>query len=107
MKFCASKDHKTCNGTWQDGQIVIAETTEKILRVLPPVFVGDRLVWHGSFGVDNVTFLPGGFSSGYRGSFYYCPKDTVESAIAIILGPTGVVRIFSKTADGKTITCNS
>ena len=59
--FCGSKDHKTCQGSWHNGSIVITATSGKILRIFPEIFAGDKLSWQGSFGRQNtITFLPTG-----------------------------------------------
>lgn len=104
--FCASKNHKTCGGSWQDGSIIV-KTTGEVLRILRQVVANDRLIWHGSFDAKNIiTFSPTGFPNGLQGSFYYCPQGFGENALAIILSSTGRIRIADKTAAGKIIPCN-
>lgn len=106
--FCGSEDHESCNDSWQKGSIVVTTITSKVMRVLPPVFAGDRLTWHGSSGIKKaIIFSPAGFSNEQQGSFYYCPRSSSENALAVILYSTGRVRISNKTAKGKRIPCNS
>lgn len=105
--FCGSKDHRTCNGSWQDSLIVVTATTGKVMRVMPPVAAKDKLIWRGSFGTTKaITFLPQGFTNGLQGSFYYCPKNSSESIFAVILNSTGRVRIANEMAKEERILCN-
>lgn len=102
VRFCGSKSHKRCDGSWQNGAIIVT-TKDEVLRILPPIFAGDKLSWnHGNV----ITFSPEGFSKGLQGSFYYCPKGYSKNALAVILYSTGRVRISSETPDGKEISCN-
>ncbi|EKE01437.1 MAG: hypothetical protein ACD_21C00132G0008 [uncultured bacterium] len=106
VAFCGSRDHKICDGLWQNGSVVVASSGE-VLRVLPPAPNGVKLIWRGSFGIKNVvTFSPAGFPSGQQGSFYCCHRDSSENALAVILSLTGRVRVSNKTADGEIIPCN-
>jgi prepilin-type N-terminal cleavage/methylation domain-containing protein len=104
VTLCGSKDHKTCGGSWQNGSIVVKTKTGEVIRILQPVFTGDKLIWHGSF--DIITFSLTGFPKGLQGSFYYCPQNLSENALAVILSSTGRIRIANKTAAGKIISCN-
>jgi len=93
VTFCGSKDHTECDNSWQDGSIVVT-SNGKVLRVLPKVFGGDKLIWCGSaIAKKGITFLPGEFLYGQQGSFYYFPKDSSEGGLAIVLWLTGRVRI--------------
>lgn len=105
--FCGSKDHITCNGSWQDSLIVVTAKTGKVMRVMPAVFAKDKLIWRGSFGTTKaITFLPQGFTNGLQGSFYYCPKNSLESTFAVILNSIGRVRIVNELSKEKRILCN-
>ncbi|MEI8054497.1 MAG: GspH/FimT family pseudopilin [bacterium] len=77
--------------------------TPNVLRVLPPVFTGDTLIWNRD---AIITFSPDGFAGGQNRSFYYCPKNSSKNALAVILSPSGRTRVSPKTHDGKTIPCN-
>ena len=101
--FCPSKNHKECGGLWKDGSIVIT-SGGVIVRVLPPIFYGDKLRWNHDDSI--IEFSSDGFSKGEQGSFFYCPKNSSENARAIILSPMGRVRVSAKTHDGKEIPCN-
>jgi len=104
--FCGSKDHKSCDDRWDEGRIVITRSN-KVLRVFPKVFAGDKLIWQGSIlAKDQITFLPNGATKEQRGHFYYCFGNSPGDGLAVILEATGRVRISDKTPDNKTISCN-
>lgn len=93
VTFCGSKDHKKCDGLWQEGSIVVTSSHE-ILRVLPKVYSGDKLIWCGSaITQEGITFLPREFLYGQQGSFYYYPKNDLAYGLAVILWITGRVRL--------------
>jgi type IV fimbrial biogenesis protein FimT len=88
--FCASKNHKQCRGSWNDGSIVIIKKSRKILRTLPPIFNGDKLT--GSHETI-ITFTPDGFSKGHQISFTYRAKNSHKNIATIILNSTGRIRV--------------
>jgi len=102
VTFCGSQHHKECDDLWESGSIVVT-TAGRVLRVLPPVFAGDILDWNRG---ASITFSPDGFADGQNRSFYYCPKNSSENALAVILSPSGRSRVSPKTHDGKRIPCN-
>jgi len=104
VKFCSSKDHEKCNGSWKDGQIVITESN-KVLRILSEIPVGDELVWKGR-EKNTITFSPEGLPGGQRGSFCYYPKNDPENAAAVIMDITGRVRVLSEISKEERISCN-
>lgn len=107
VTFCGSRDHKTCDGLWQDGAIVVTVASGTVLRVLAPVTAGVRLIWQGSFGMKSgITFSPAGFPNGQQGSFYCCCRDSSANSLAVVLSLTGRIRISNKTAWGEIIPCN-
>lgn len=101
VKFCGSKHHKICDASWENGSIIV--TSNKVLRVLPPVFAGDKLSCNH---ISGITFSPNGFASGQQESFYYCPKNFPKNARAVILNATGRARISKTTPDNERISCN-
>ena len=106
VKFCGSKNHKECDGLWGEGQIIVTESN-KVLRVLSEIPVGDKLVWRGSCGEkDTIIFSQAGLPNGQRGSFYYCPKNDPENAVAVTMDVTGRVRVANKTTKGESISCD-
>jgi type IV fimbrial biogenesis protein FimT len=106
VTLCGSRDRKQCDGSWQEGQIVITDS-HNVLRVLSKIFAGDKLIWKGGIGArEQITFLPNGKPKEQKGHFYYCPGGSPENASAVFLEATGRVRISDKTAEGKTISCN-
>ncbi len=97
VKFCGSTDHKGCDGRWGNGQIVITQHSQQVLRVLPKIFPGDKLTWHNDAAHNNlesVVFLPTGFTTtGERGHFDYYPQNNREKAFRIVLMFTGKTHI--------------
>jgi prepilin-type N-terminal cleavage/methylation domain-containing protein len=107
VSFCGSADHKECDGRWSAGQIVVTKS-QQVLRVLPEIFRGDKLRWHGSSTAENeIVFLPTGFFVGRSGSFYYCPRNSSENGLRIILLPTGKVQISLRDENNLRRGCNS
>jgi len=105
VRFCKSVDHKTCGGSWHDGQIIISKSNV-VLRVFSTLPASDKLTWQSSFGKnDYLEFLPSGNTNAQQGSFYYCPKNP-SKALAIIIKQTGHMRVANKTAKGGAIPCD-
>ena len=105
VRFCKSLDHKTCSGTWHDGQIIVNQKNV-VLRVFSALPTSDKLTWQSSFGKnDYLEFLPSGNTNAQQGSFYYCPKNSSQ-ALAIIIKQSGHMRIANKTAKGGVIPCD-
>jgi type IV fimbrial biogenesis protein FimT len=96
VTFCPSADHKTCNGQWRDGQIVLAG--ENVLRIFQALPKQDSLTWRSSLGKNTMLQMsPTGFTAGQTGSFYYCPTDN-RYAKRIIVEQTGRVRVVNVEA---------
>ncbi len=95
LVFCGSQDHQHCDGHWRDGQLIIAEQTQQILKFFSGLNHGDRLWWQSSLGTNNALKLaPSGFTNGQRGSFYYCPHNNPEQYGAkIIVSDSARIRI--------------
>lgn len=91
VTFCGSKNLKECDGSWEEGQI-ITTASKKVLRVLPKVFAGDKLVWRGSLNKNQIDFLPTGFLDGLKGSFHYYSSNNKENSLVVTLEATGRVR---------------
>jgi type IV fimbrial biogenesis protein FimT len=94
ITFCSSSDHKTCGGTWRDGQIILTPNG-RLLRVYEALAVGDHLRWDSSFNRDNFLRLsPSGFTYGQQGSFYYCPANkNLNYAWRIFVQQSGRMRV--------------
>lgn len=104
--LCSSKNNQSCddlcqNGRCQDGMIAIIESSNKVVKILEPVADKDSLSWQGG---KKIIFTPDGFTKGYQGSFYYCPKKAT-SAIVIILNRAGMARVSDRTHGGEKISC--
>ena len=99
--FCGSRNNLECDGSWGEGQIVIADNG-KVLRVLAEVPSGAKIIWHGGVGAkDKIEFLPTGRPNEQSGAFYYCHNQYPERVWKIILYKTGRIRVSDKT-----ISCN-
>ena len=100
VDFCESANHKSCNGRWNEGQVIL-EPNGHVLRSLPALAKNDMLVWNSSGGQDNkVEWLPTGYTNGQRGSFYYCSEDVVSSySRTIVLLNTGRIYVSTMTPE--------
>jgi Tfp pilus assembly protein FimT len=84
--LCASKDGQTCNGRWNEGQIVFVPESsalvsvagdmpiKKILRVFSG-FQHANLVWRGFRARHALLFAPLGLQKRANGRFIYSTKD--------------------------------
>lgn len=107
ITFCKSKSFTDCDGDWNDGQI-IKNSKNVILRTFDPLPQGDVLVWQSSFSGsknDYLTFTSTGTTDGQQGSFFYCPGNSAQNNIAIIIQQTGSMRISDRTSTGKMVVC--
>lgn len=103
VKLCASTNKKSCDKNWENGQIVISTYSNKVLRILPPLYNGDRLKLNNKNNV--LIFSEMGLVNGYQGSFYYCPIGS-NNATVITVSASGRVKISNKSAKGEIIGCN-
>lgn len=94
--FCASQNQKTCDGPWQNGQIILIKN--KILRIYSPLSNKDRLIWKSAFGKnDRLEFVSTGFTNGQSGSFWYCPND-LRFAKRIVVLQSGRTRVTEESS---------
>jgi type IV fimbrial biogenesis protein FimT len=108
ITFCPSPDNKNCGTNWNDGQIV-TDAGGGVLRVFEKVPSGDHLTWQSSLTDDKsnyVIFLPTGATYAQQGSFYYCPNNNSDYALAVIVHETGFIRVSNKDSDGGAIKCD-
>ena len=107
ITFCKSKDHKTCSGTWNDGQI-IKDDSGNIIRVFQAIPKKDKLTWKSSFNKDDFLKFEntGQTLNGQRGTFVYCPHES-QRAKSIIISQTGRIRVSDKLSDGTKIVCKN
>ncbi len=105
--FCHGSDTSICKNVKPGVPMVITESG-KILRVLPRIFSGDRLLFKisGTGSGRNLVFLPRGVLDGHNGSFFYCPRGRSDHAVAIIFNKVGRIRLATVDAQGNKINCN-
>jgi type IV fimbrial biogenesis protein FimT len=109
MTFCKSKSFNDCDGNWNDGQI-IKNPKNTIIRKFDPIPKHDVLTWKSSFSGeknDYIAFTSTGTTAGQQGSFFYCPQNSPQNNVAIIIQESGNIRISNKTSTGELITCDS
>ena len=93
VKYCKSSNHKTCGGTWEDGQIVITEN-DKVLRVFAALNYHDTLILSGSLGQDAfIEFTNDGSTNGQVGTFVYIPNGQKKYARTITFNHAGRVKV--------------
>lgn len=110
--FCKSKNNVTCDldddNDWSEGQIIINQQNNVLIRVLDKLPMGDKLFWSSTFGKNNLlNFLPSGTTGDQQGTFLYCHFENDKQVIAkaIIVQDTGHIRISDLTIDDKPIVC--
>lgn len=97
VTFCSSNNHLTCNGEWNDGQIIINHAN-KVVQSFPSIPKNYILIWKSSFGKNNaITFTPIGDTNGTQGSFCLYVKKSLNNVSCIIVEHTGRMRIQMKT----------
>lgn len=90
---CGSVDKRNCDGSWSNSQIIIDQNAN-VIRVFELASKLDRLIWNSSLNRDqSIEWLPSGFTSGQRGSFYLCMDHAAMKSQKIVLLNTG--RIYS------------
>ncbi len=98
ISFCASSNQRTCEGSWSAGRIIVDDVNKQVLRVYPHLTQGATLSWRGSLGNQQaIQFVPGGFTAGQNGTFYYSEQlgsNRVEHKI--IINRAGRIRVESQ-----------
>lgn len=93
VRFCASVDHVTCSGEWQDGQLIQNATTGRVLRDYPRLPKGYRLIWKSAFRRDHyLDFNSQGFTQGQQGTFYCCVDRYPQYSQGLVISQSGRVR---------------
>lgn len=93
--FCANNGEGACGSNWQNGQLILNENDQKVLRELPLMPSGYHLFWRSTLG-DSVAlrWRSDGFTRGQQGSFFICGrKDHFASSAQIIILRTGRLRV--------------
>lgn len=102
LQFCGSSDQKTCDGRWQDGQIIAVRSSGQVVQYYQALPTGYRLIWRSSFGRnEGLIFTAEGFTHGQQGTFYYCPPRRYEQhARGLVVLRSGRVRVLRKITQG-------
>lgn len=111
---CQSNNGSECNrsGNWQNGWIVFAdnnhnkqrEPEEVLLRVYAASDNGTQAIFNGAGDNDHyMKYKPSG-SAYPNGSFHIC-NPNIGVGKALIMSPTGRLRLSKVDTDGNTITC--
>lgn len=100
--FCAKGDSNTCGSNWQNGQLILNENNQTVLRVLPPMPNGYRLSWRSTLGASaNLRWRSDGFTQGQQGSFFICGrKGHSASSAQIIILRTSRLRVVTGVVSG-------
>lgn len=107
VSLCKSKDHTTCSGNWDDGQIIFTDDNRDgividkshVLTVLDPL-KGATLHWRSALSRDYLQILSNGLSTE-NGSFWYCTVKADNPAWAIRISQTGRARLEYPDQTGK------
>ena len=116
VSLCQSATKKSCDGNWQNGQIIFLTKSEGVLEILHVgnEINGGKIRWQGFGEVAMLQMMPTGFTAEQNGSFIFCPNNgDVRYARAIFISKTGRIRHsedkdqdgIHEDADGKPLTC--
>lgn len=109
VTLCQSKDHETCSGNWEEGQIVFLDPNgsgrplnkEHILYVFDAQSDEGVLHWHSSFHRDYLQFGPGGMSLNEAGLFWFCPRNATTPRWAIAVSREGRATLIYPDSEGR------
>ena len=91
--FCARNADDQCGSNWQQGQLVMNENTNQVLRYFPSWTYPYRLLWRSTLGEsDALAWRSTGFTRGQQGSFFVCAQDPTSLSAQIIILRTGRLR---------------
>lgn len=104
--FC--HDNKSYICKMMSDQPFVTTEKGKILRYFPKADVRDKIYFRASGKGKryNLTFMSNGILDGHNGSFFYCPNNRRENAMAIIFNKSGRIRLDSKDPQGNRINCH-
>lgn len=109
VTLCQSKDHETCGGNWEEGQIVFLDPNgsgrpinkEHILYVFDAHSDEGALHWHSSLHHNNLQFGPRGKPLTESGLFWFCPRDTTTPRWAIAINREGRATLIYPDSEGR------
>ncbi len=100
VTLCASRDHVSCQGNWQDGQILFldkmkhgrVDDARNILSVFD-AFRGADVQWRSSLSKNYLSLTATGRTDAEDGTFWYCMHDAKNPAWAIRVNEVGRARL--------------
>lgn len=109
ITLCKSKNHISCSGNWEDGQIIFidealsntVQSTKNILDVIAmPKYHGK--LYFQSFPIYRhaLLFLPNGLMENDNGTFWYCSDRKVYPSWALVLSKSGNLRVVYPDKNG-------
>ncbi len=91
ITFCPNNGDETCGTHWQNGQLIMDEKNQRVLRQLPVMPARFHLYWRSTLGDSRqLRWRSDGFTRGQQGSFYVCGQK--GSSAQIIILRTGRLR---------------
>ena len=76
VTLCKSRDHISCSGQWQDGQIIfIDDGSNTILEVFKTPRTKSVLHWQSSLNKDYLRLFPSGSTHNTAGTFWLCNQE--------------------------------
>lgn len=112
--ICKSRDLLHCNGTWQDGELMVVNSNannidghddikeHQIIYAQQPHSVRGVIRWQSYPRYrDYILFMPTGFLGSDNSTFWYClPKNTLP-VFAVHLSKSGRARVVYPNHDGN------
>lgn len=104
--ICKSKDYLHCNGSWQDGEIVVVHTEAADAAIDPQQIIYSELPrhilhWRSYPRYRNyIMFMPEGLLASDNASFWYCRDVQSAPAFAIVLSKSGRTRVLHPDHEG-------
>jgi len=105
VTLCKSRDHVSCSGNWEDGQIIFTTTApqkENILTMVDGIKQKGVLHWQSSLHREYVAFFPSGTTRGEDGTFWFCRSHESKASWAVVVNQAGRARL---AADVKRYAC--
>lgn len=94
ITVCARGVANQCGSNWSQGQLIIDENKQTILRYLSALPDEYQLIWRSTLGKrDALQFRANGFTHGQQGSFLICNRTkSHQSSARIVILRTGRIR---------------